>query len=576
MAYCLDKDDKRAFYIFLAAILAAMMVNVAHPYLWGPDEPREAETAREALVTRNFVTPHLCGLPFLEKPPLYYDMIAAVFAITGSITPTAARSVSAALGLLMLASVFFFALRWKGMRGAIFSTAILAAMPQFYRYSHWILLDIGVGAFSVLALTALAYWMFWAKGKRGEILALFIFYLGSACAFLTKGVVGLFHAAVVALAFFVVTKRYKAIKRLLSSPMIFVFLAPVGLWIYLYYKEGGICYLHEHFVNNIIGRFLHVHFKLNGCDLYNTDLGNKAKWYFYLQRLPDMFGLTLLALPFALWDWARRFFNAEEPDEKRPDEKRVDGSITLFLVIWAILPIVLLSIPIIKEVSYVLPSYAAVALLAGGWLDGKLKTAQGKKWDGVAWLFIVIFVVASKLLHHFLMGFKAYLLCMAVFFLVTIFFMIRALLKKRLTELSFLIISVSLAAVIAGNIPKVILKTRPCLKHKSYIGLAYMVWAEAGNRRLYLYMPNDTWRGSIPFYGKRMAEELDRPLDLCSVLLEHGNAIMLDRDRLNMATIEPCLIASGAPYRLIMLPDMGLDAEFALLISGGHGVWTAP
>ena len=52
-------------------IAVAMMVNVSHSYLWGPDEPREAEIARETLVKRNFVTPHLDGLPFLEKPPLY-------------------------------------------------------------------------------------------------------------------------------------------------------------------------------------------------------------------------------------------------------------------------------------------------------------------------------------------------------------------------------------------------------------------------------------------------------------------------------------------------------------------------
>lgn len=569
MAHCLEEGDKRVFYIFLISILTAMIVNVAHPYLWGPDEPREAETAREALVTKNFVTPHLCGLPFLEKPPLYYDMIAAVFAITGSITPTAARSVSAALGLLMLASVFLFALRWKGMRGAVFSTMILAAMPQFYRYSHWILLDIGVGAFSVMALTALAYWMFWTKSERGKKLALFIFYFGSACAFLTKGVVGLFHVAVVACAFFIITRRYDAIKRLLSSPMIFVFLIPVGLWMYLYYKEGGICYLHELFINNIIGRFLHVHFKLNGCDLYNTDLGNEAKWYFYLQRLPDMFGLALIVLPFALWDGAKKFLKAGA------DEKQMDGYIVLFLIIWAILPIFLLSIPIIKEVSYVLPSYAAVAILAGGWLDGKLTAAKGEKWNGAAWLLIIIFIATPKLFHHFLMDFKTYLLFMAAFFLIAIFFIIRALLKRHLTELAFLIISVSIAAVVVGNIPRIILKTRPCLRHKSYIGLAYMVWSEVGDRRLYLFMPNDTWRGSIPFYGKQTVKELDRPLDLCSVLLENDNAIMLDRDNINRTVIEPCLIASGAPYRLIMLPGMGLDAKFALLVSGGHGVWTA-
>ena len=106
------------------------------------------------------MVPRLCGLPFLEKPPLYYDMVALSFKVTGCITPSVARSISCILGLVMLGSVFFLGyLKGRYLQGQI-SVLILAGMTQFFRYSHWILLDIGVGAFCALALSLFAWWFF--------------------------------------------------------------------------------------------------------------------------------------------------------------------------------------------------------------------------------------------------------------------------------------------------------------------------------------------------------------------------------------------------------------------------------
>ncbi|MGC8735804.1 MAG: ArnT family glycosyltransferase [Dissulfurimicrobium sp.] len=567
----LREGDKKAFYVFLLAISVAMAVNVAYPYLWGPDEPREAESAREALETGNFVIPHLCGLPFLEKPPLYYDMIAAAYKLTGRITPPVARAVSAGLGALMLASVFFFGLKWGGMRRGVLAALILASMPQFYRYSHWILLDIGVGAFSVMALSAFFYWLSWADDEKKKNLALFIFYLGSLCAFLTKGIVGVFHTAVVTAAFLFATRRTSTMKQLLSSPFIFVFLAPMAVWIYLYYREGGICYLHEHFVNNIIGRFIHRHFELAGCHFYWTDLGNQAPWYFYIQRLPDMFGLALVVLPFALWSDVQRLRKGELAKNNHEP--------VIFLIIWMILPIALLSFPVIKEVSYVLPSYGAAAILIAGWLDERLEGVNRLRWEGVSWLFMIILLAASRpiffgWLH---VNVKTYLVISAVFFLAVIPFMIKAVSKKHFTRLTFLTISMAIGALVIANTPKVILHTRPHLKNKCYMCLANMIKPFLEDKTIYLYKPGDTLRGAIPFYMNKTTYEIDRPWELCSALLSNNGVVIMDKDSINDLTIEPpcLLIALLGNYRIVILPKMGLDAQYALLIQdGGAGVWT--
>ncbi|MGQ9744548.1 MAG: ArnT family glycosyltransferase [Dissulfurimicrobium sp.] len=565
----LSDGDKKAFYVFLLAISVAMAVNTSHPYLWGPDEPREAELAREALATGNFVTPYLCGLPFLEKPPLYYDLVAAAYKLTGHITPPVARAVSVILGILMLLSAFFFGLKWGGMRRGIFAALVLASMPQFYRYSHWILLDIGVGAFSVFSLVAFFYWLTWTKDDRTKNLALFIFYLGSVCAFFTKGVIGVFHIVIVVAAFLLITRRSSVTKQLLFSRFAFVFLAPLTLWLYLYYQEGGICYLHEHFVNNIIGRFLHRHFELAGCHFPWTDLGNKAPWYFYIQRFPDMFGLALAVLPFALWSGAQGLRTGGLKEDKR--------DAFIFLCVWAILPIALLSFPMTKEVSYVLPSYGAVAILVAGWLDDRLKILDKRRWDGVSWLFIIILLAVSRpvFLKWLRVNVKTYLAVMSLFFLVMTPFIIHAISRRRLTRLMFLIISMAIGILVVGNTPTVMLYTRPHLKNKCYLHLTTMVKNVIGEgKTIYLYRPRDTLRGAIPFYMNKTAYELDNPLEICPAILSGDSIIMMDnKDNLSFAIESSCLTAFLGNYRLVILPEMGLDAQYVLLIPGGAGVW---
>ncbi len=80
-------------YIAASIILLAMCSDVHHNFLWGPDEPRDAEISREVLLGNHWVVTRLCNLPFLEKPPLYYDLTALVFKATGIIAPWSARLV---------------------------------------------------------------------------------------------------------------------------------------------------------------------------------------------------------------------------------------------------------------------------------------------------------------------------------------------------------------------------------------------------------------------------------------------------------------------------------------------------
>ena len=86
----------------------------------GPDEPRYAEVAREMAQTGDWVTPHLFGQPWFEKPILYYWAAAAGFRMHFS-DEVAARLPSALAALLAV-----LALAWIGWK--IHGTATAAAL----------------------------------------------------------------------------------------------------------------------------------------------------------------------------------------------------------------------------------------------------------------------------------------------------------------------------------------------------------------------------------------------------------------------------------------------------------------
>src|SRR5882757_2036355 len=69
--------------------------------LIGADEPRYAQVAREMLARHDWVTPTLGGVPWLEKPVLYYCETMLSYRIFG-VTDWAARVPSAVDATLLV------------------------------------------------------------------------------------------------------------------------------------------------------------------------------------------------------------------------------------------------------------------------------------------------------------------------------------------------------------------------------------------------------------------------------------------------------------------------------------------
>ena len=120
-------------YFIIAVCLFCIVIlfsNLGGAALFEPDEGRNAEIAREILLLDDWVTPHYDFIPRLDKPMLFFGLVAFSFKFFG-LSEWSARlpSVVAALGCLSL--VYVLARYLAGRWAAFWSVLILVTSIEF-------------------------------------------------------------------------------------------------------------------------------------------------------------------------------------------------------------------------------------------------------------------------------------------------------------------------------------------------------------------------------------------------------------------------------------------------------------
>ncbi len=127
--------------LFLIVVMPAVLLycRLGFP-LFEPDESRYAELPREMLARGDFVVPYLEGEPYLEKPPLFYWLVAGAYKVCG-VSAGAARIVPAVAlhGAILL--VYLFGRRHFGERAALWGALGLALSPGFLGMGRLLVLD---------------------------------------------------------------------------------------------------------------------------------------------------------------------------------------------------------------------------------------------------------------------------------------------------------------------------------------------------------------------------------------------------------------------------------------------------
>ncbi len=269
-------------------VLVALCVIGSGRALWTPDEPREAEIIREMALSPGMI-PQLNGVPFHEKPPLYYWAGALIFRCTGSHSPTAARSVSVIFSLLTLLALYLWGRQAAGPRVALLAIMILGGCAEFLVSAHWIRIDPLLMFFCTLAL-----WGAWQLlvATRG-IGALVLTYSGLILALWTKGLVGPVTVLAGLGVYCLLNWRERPWRTLRPLTGASVLLGGLLLLAGLIYLEGGVHALKAWGWDNHVLRFIDP-----------QETGHRQPVYYYLSRLP----ITLIPWLVALLYLFRRDF----------------------------------------------------------------------------------------------------------------------------------------------------------------------------------------------------------------------------------------------------------------------------
>lgn len=345
----------------------------------GPDEPRYAWIARAMTETGDWVTPHLYGKPWFEKPPLLYWGAAASFKLFG-VSETAARLPSAICALLATLALGWLAWRIYGAETARWLLLLLPTTVGMIGFSHAAATDMpfsgmvtiamvcgavvlgllprnGVATAATNSAAAPAHQQSSPQSSAARTpwiaLLLFGFFLGLAV--LAKGPAGIVLCGGAVLCWALITKRWRDAFRLLHPAAIFAFCATALPWYVLCARRNPdffrVFIIEHNFKRYLTPEFQHI-----------------QPFWFYIP--------VVLA---ALLPWAFLFLWAAVSGALKLWRSRQLDHLSWLLVCWAGFTVLFFTISKSKLPGYVLPAVPPLALLTSQAVKNRmhqLKTAR--------------------------------------------------------------------------------------------------------------------------------------------------------------------------------------------------------
>ena len=139
---------------WLFIVASALVANLGSTPLYDADEGRNAEVGREMAATNDYVMPRIDGMPYLDKPIVYFAAEAAAMEILGP-TEFAARLPAVLFTLATAFVVWWFAKRvWGDEESALVAAIAFLSMPLVLAFARTVIFDSALTFFMVVAIVA--------------------------------------------------------------------------------------------------------------------------------------------------------------------------------------------------------------------------------------------------------------------------------------------------------------------------------------------------------------------------------------------------------------------------------------
>lgn len=305
--------------------------------LVGPDEPRYASIARAMAETGDWVTPRLNGVPWFEKPPLYYWSAAIGFRLFSS-PETAARLPSSVFAFAAVLAVLWIARRIYGAPVAHLAGWMLPTAVGMMGFAHAAATDMPFAACLTLAMVAAAVLLLddspahpaaWAAGF-GAALGLAALAKGPAAIALAGGSTALWALA---------SGSIRKSLRLFHPAALGTFLLVAVPWYVLCAMRNA--------------DFLRVFFLEHNFERFLTNR--------YQHQQPFWFYLPILLL--AAFPWTLVLFPAARDGLRELKDHNWRTRPGFYFLAWSIWPLLFFTLAKSKLPGYILPAVPPLFLL---------------------------------------------------------------------------------------------------------------------------------------------------------------------------------------------------------------------
>ena len=319
--------------ILVASILFIPFIGDLH--LIDRDEINFAESAREMIVSGNYITVQIDFVPFWEKPPLFIWLQVVSMKIFG-INEFAARFPNAIVGIITLLVFFNIGKKLFNQKFAfIWLMVYVCSILPFLYFKSGIIDPL----FNLFIFLGIYYFIIFSKeNSKKSLLMIFLSAVFIGLGILTKGPVALLLFGLTAFIYMIINKKYK---QFLSFKVIIVYAVTVafvgGFWFILQILDGNY---------NIMADFIEYQIRL-----FNEDVSGHAGFpgYHFVVLFFGVFPASL----FALKSFKKSTnINAEQKNFKQ----------WMLILFWVVL--ILFSIVNTKIVHYSSMAYFPLSFLA--------------------------------------------------------------------------------------------------------------------------------------------------------------------------------------------------------------------
>ncbi len=356
--------SKKYWYILM--ILTGIMLFYGNHNLLITDnvESNYALTAKEMVMSGDWISPQIYGQYWFDKPILFYTVTAFAYLVFGC-TEFASRFFPAIFGLASVALIGWSGKKLYSEKVGFYSAIVLASSFEFFLISKMVITDSLLFFFFSLALIS-----FLLGYEKNESKYYYGFYLGAALAVLTKGPIGILLPGLIITLFLLIKRDFKALRsmKIISGSMLFLIIALP--W------YSTMIVLHG---KNFIDVFFGTH---NFLRATVSEHPKDNVFYFY----------TVVAI-LALFPWVGFIPEfIKKITANKLEILRMNSKI-LFLILWVSCVFVFFQLIATKYLSYTYPLVFPSALLLGKYFaDNRaiIKYNRAIIWNSFFYVFIML------------------------------------------------------------------------------------------------------------------------------------------------------------------------------------------